>query len=71
MIETNYTDKTGTWTVLGKHRIPDPSIINYTRYVCDFCEETQVEADDIICDKCAKMFDDRAGRADHQNCCDW
>lgn len=71
MIETNYTDKTGTYTVLGRHHIPDPSIINWTRFVCELCEKTQVKHDESICDKCAQMLTRRVDMVDHQNRCGW
>jgi hypothetical protein len=42
-----------------------------TCILCPFCEETEVEGPDVVCDKCAQLFAERAEHTDLINRSDW
>ena len=71
MLEINYTDKTGTYTILGNVSHPEPYIVNRVREVCEFCMKKTVLTTDTLCDECAQNIGEKIDRADHQNRCDW
>ena len=72
MLEINYTDKTGTWIILGNHvHAPEQSIVNRVRHVCEFCTEREVEDDGFLCMPCVITLGENADRADRINRCDW
>lgn len=78
MLEINYTDKTGTYTVIQdehhtNNQLPDQSIVNSIKRLCPFCLETKIPIndDDSVCDKCAKMFGERQNLAERINACDF
>jgi len=75
MIETNYTDKTGTYTIRNGcgHMVPVQSIVNSVTCFCEFCEETVLllHEDGQICRECAELLAKRADHSDHINACDW
>lgn len=71
MLEINYTDKTGTWTITGNHvHTPENSIVHSVKHICEFCEEEPAKEGEV-CIKCAQLFSDITDKADHQNRCDW
>ena len=70
MLEINYTDTIGTFTIIGGYA-PENSIVNAIREVCSFCQESSVNDPNTLCSDCCEEIAYRIDKAEHQNRCDW